>query len=684
MSKKMDVPENWFMAPFGGLDRTQLDPDPEFNRQRNPRPLKKGWAQQPVRTTWLRDWYRFLYGNSNFHFTGLYLNADNADPKLVTSASRTDHHWTQNWLQIQQQGWGIWPIYQGFSNSGPRQQFVKLTDDWDTTSVARGVAAAKHIAAIVATLPGDNTGMVVYIDNEAGTTTRLVPYYKALFRELQTNHPDGRPALRAGLYIQDAFIRDVLRELPDLYIWRLDIHDGDLPKAEGNNPRPTPIDQTPSPGPSRYQRFQIGRYPITRGNCFYLPVGRQCTLVGRQQGNTRSVIFSTGEGISASVSDFDFDVSFVRDPRYPQADPRFVCTRPNQLIYSTFEKSGVKVAEVGSQASLLQSVEGEAPLFSIDQELYVIGLDGSIDISTKKTGQTTSQWDKPTTVVPAGDLRRIRTFTVLRTAPKETRLFYISRRYSIQTYTRVLATSPNTRVQWTKSETIVPSNLHPFSDLAAALFKSKVYLFFTQSIPNESIEATLCAIPYPSSTPQQLTKALKATSVAAVALTNYILLFYLARDCQLSFITAHIDPQKPDLQWTPPMATTNTKLHPHTHLSVCTITSAKIKVAAISAAGEPTVYDVGFIYGSAAWSSSGGTSYKRNEDKEFTGPMKGFASAKGWSVNPYGDIALVRNSGSTELYCAGAAPGMRGILLRRLDKDEPWVRLADVAMGGSP
>lgn len=71
------------------------------------------------------------------------------------------------------------------------------------------------------------------IDNEFGTTKILMAFYKALFAELQANHPDGRPPLRAGLYIRHDFIKDVLSELPDLYIWLIETRDGDLPEVEG-------------------------------------------------------------------------------------------------------------------------------------------------------------------------------------------------------------------------------------------------------------------------------------------------------------------------------------------------------------------------------------------------------------------------------------------------------------------
>ena len=40
------------------------------------------------------------------------------------------------------------------------------------------------------------------------------------------------------------------------------------------------------------------------------------------------MIVRVGEGISATISEFDFDVSLVRDSRYPQAHPRFGCIGP--------------------------------------------------------------------------------------------------------------------------------------------------------------------------------------------------------------------------------------------------------------------------------------------------------------------------------------------------------------------
>jgi hypothetical protein len=54
---------------------------------------------------------------------------------------------------------------------------------------------------------------------------------------------------------------------------------------------------------------------------------------------------------------------------------------------------------------------------------------------------------------------------------------------------------------------------------------------------------------------------------------------------------------------------------------------------------------------------------------------RGIVALKAWTINPYGDIALVQNGQSTELYCAGACPDNVGILLRRMGKYEPGLRL---------
>lgn len=672
------------MSPFSGLDRLQLDPDPEFNKQPNAKPLKKDWSNRQVRLAWIRDWYRSLLRNSNFYLTGVYLNSKDADKKLVTSASLTTHNWTENWGQIEQQGWGIWPIYQGFSNT--YQKFVKLPEDWEATRVNRGIAAAKHIAAIVSMLPGDNTGMVVYIDNELGTTKILMPYYKALFAELQANHTDGRPSLRAGLYIRDDFIGDILSELPDLYIWLIETRDGDLPKVEGNKPYPTPIERIQGSSSSKYQRFMNERYPIVLRKSLFLPVGRQCTLAGKTRGYTDSLIASVGEGIPATISEFDFNVSLVRDPRYPQADPRFACVGSNRIVYSTFEKTSVKTAEAGAQVIPMPKIEPEAPLVALDQELYSVDRSGGIIMSVKREIihdplQSLSLWSMPSTVVPKGDLRRIRNFNVTRTSSNETLLFYLSTQNKIQAYKRVQQKPTDVDAKWEKSSIVGTGELHPFTNMSVVLFRNKVLLFFMQVIPGEATEASLCLAQWQGSAGQQIGRALKGSAIVAVATTNHLLVFFIGKECQLSITYAIEDPKSGNLKWSPVTTTavlkTRIRLHPHTHVSACVVTPMLIKVAVMSSDGIPTVYDIFFLPGVPTWTPSSCKQYLRNEDKGAKSPAKGFVLAKGWTVNPYGDISLIGNGQSTQLYCAGAAPGERGILLRRLEEDEAWLKLSD-------
>ncbi|KAG8531932.1 uncharacterized protein KY384_003568 [Bacidia gigantensis] len=681
--------KDWFMSPFSGIDRLQLDPDPEYNRHPKARPLKNNWSDQNVRLAWARDWYRSLLGNSDFYLTGIYLNSKDADPKLVTSASRTDHKWTQNWAQFEQQGWGLWPLYQGFSDT--TQEYVKIPKDWEATKVQRGIAAAKHIAAIVSSLPGDNTGMVVYIDNEYGPTKILMPYYKALFAELQATQPSGRLPLRAGLYIRAGNLNDVLSELPDLYIWLIETRDGDLPNVKGDKAYPNPIEPKQSSSSSNYQRFMSERYPIVLRKSLFLPVGRQCTLTGKTSGYTDSLIASVGEGIPGTVSQFDFNVSLVRDPRYPQADPRFASLGPSQIVYSSFEKSGVKTAEAGVQVIPMQKIEPEAPLVVVDQELYSIAQDGSIFMSVKREIthdplQTISLWSTPSIVVPKGDLRRMRSFNVIRTSPTETLLFYLSNRNKIQAYKRVQKKSSDVDAQWAKSDTL--GDLHPFTNLNVVLFKNKIYLFFMQVILGESTEASLCFIQWQGSAGQQISRALKESAIVAMASTNYLLVFFLGKDCQLSFTYAIEDPRSGDLKWSPVITTaalrTSIKLHPHTRIAACEMTPLLVKVAFMSSDGIPSVCDVLFIPGIPAWAFSSCKQYFRNENKRTLGsrgPAKGFVAAIGWTINLYGDIALIKDGQSTLLYCAGAAPDKRGILLRRLEEDEPWLRLVDPEHG---
>lgn len=142
--------------------------------------------------------------------------------------------------------------------------------------------------------------------------------------------------------------------------------------------------------------------------------------------------------------------------------------------------------------------------------------------------------------------------------------------------------------------------------------------------------------------------------------TNHLLVFFISKECQLSFTSAIEDPKSRVLKWSP--VTTSAvlrriiRLHPHTRISACAVTPMLIKVVVMSSDGIPSVYDIFFIPGVPAWAPSSCKQYLRNEHKGNKSSAKGFVVAKGWTVNPYGDAALIWDAQSTQLYCAGAAP----------------------------
>ncbi|MCJ1424762.1 hypothetical protein MMC29_002650 [Sticta canariensis] len=393
------------------------------------------------------------------------------------------------------------------------------------------------------------------------------------------------------------------------------------------------------------------RYPIILRTSLFLPVRRQCTLLGKTRGYTDSVIVSVGEGISATISEFDFNVSLVRDPRYLQADPRFVCIGPYVIVCSTFEKAGVKTAKAGSQVILGKNIEPEALLVAVDQELYSIDRSGSIIMGVNPE------------IIPPTTHTQLQCHQNI--ADGDAAILPVNQN-KIQTYKRVQQKPSHVDAPWAKSDTVRAGELHPFTHMSVALFRNKVFLFFVQVIRGEMTEASLCFAQWHGSAGQQIGRALKG-------------------ECQLSFTSAIEDPKSGVSKWSPvttaAVLRTSIRLHPHTRISVCAVTPMLIKFVVMSSDGIPSVYDIFFIPGVLAWVPSSCKQYLLNEDKGNKSSAKGFVVAEGWIVNPYSDTALVGDAQSTQLYCAGAAPDERGALLRRLEEDETWLRLNDQKNG---
>ncbi|KAF2866646.1 hypothetical protein BDV95DRAFT_611332 [Massariosphaeria phaeospora] len=691
-------PPTWFLAPFGGLDRAYFDPDPNFGhlyydtklkkKVRQTKPIRPTWTDRQVRVEWILEWYKHLYDNSNFQFSGAYLSGeDPTQPSLGTGGSRNEvRGWRQNWGALLEQGWGLWPIYPAFANVGKTsgQEDVKLPLDWNETRIARGVSAGIHIKFLTSKLPKDNNGMVVYIDNENGSTETMIPYYRAMFQEMQTDRGDGRPPVRAGLYIRRDDVNRVLEAFPDVFLWLIETETKDVKPVPYGKPYLTPV-QRDATGQSR---FEIERYPITRWQAHYMPVGRQCTLIGESEGYTKSIILSVGKGDTKALSipGWDFDVSFVRDPRFPQGGPRFACHSEDPIVYSAFAKSGVTVAELGSQAFSVKEIEADAPLSRLGQELYSIDRSGNV-VSTSKPAAKASDWTRWETVVPQGDLRRIRALSIARVPGTEFLMFWITTKNKIYVHRRLdpvrTQRQPN---QWESLGVWEVGDVHPFTNISSVLFKGRAWIFFMQKMGDNLSEASLSVTPWHAQGSTQLGPALKGTHVATVATENWLLVFTINKDRYLQFTHAHLDPKtntpvfsglRNALIVTSKSGPNEPKMHPHTRIAACIRDPMSIRVAAFASDGIPCVFDIVFIAGAARWERAGCTLHpiSENQTVRTTSTPRGFIVSKAWTFNPYGDIALVQKDARSELYCAGACPDRSGVLLRRIGEKEPWLRM---------
>ena len=660
-----------FACPFAGTDRGSIDP-------------KRGV-----------QWYLELFKNSDYTFTGCYLTEpiEPADRDNFTSASGVANHWTPLYNDVRKlpDPWGFAFWHMGYSEiaGGPMRDkngkpiidkktgkemdehfYVMPHIPWtQKTGHDLGIMGAQRLKRIVQNLGPETTGAVVFLDIEPSIKIRdeIWTYYKEFFKELNT-YRDGEPMpVRAGSYAPLTTAGRLLEWFPDLFIWTVDSR-----VFRGNT-----WDQSSSTMKFKFQEFPINAIQyVPQGKkeaAIYIPLGRQ----GLINFNTKmpNPDLQTLKGIDG----WDFNQSFVRDPRFPEAgDPRFVTNGTILLVGSFDRKSGSMLVSQKLEKKAIKitgvNVEPESPMILTQQkQLFLLAVTGQI-VTANQTAEDT--WSPlavimlPAPTTAPLPLRRIRAMTVVARSATDTQLFYVVSDLTLQ------ARRLKDKDPWTDPERMCAKVLvHPYSKLASIASPRGIVDIFFMNSDGILINASTFSqpppevkkpIPFPGNTFQPLDASpptlLPGTHLATAKPSDrQIAVFAISASLRLT-VAAWTDGKGwGSLQL---LGSETDTLFAHSHLAALPTSDKVVLVAAIAQNGVPVVYTV-TLTGNAAVATR--VPYPRKAEplpESAAGVLPpNPAGAVYLDVNPWGDVGLAKVEPPPAKPGAGAAPSGPNVVL---------------------
>jgi hypothetical protein len=595
---------------------------------------------------------------------------------------------------------------------------------------SRGVLHARHVKMIVANMSPDTKGAVVYLDSEGSWTKTISPallvYYRAFFLELTRPAKVGKEepeAVRGGMYaIRHEMVQIARIEgLEDLFLWHLDYdHAGTIKWTKDidtvQNKRP--FKQTPGRLTMDVQDFPVTSVDGVTRKAVPLPlnalsVARQgllnedydiedrfpkqkpaCGWTKDQLRRSHLSLPDPGMNrVLTSVFDFDISVSLVRDPRYPQADPR-IQRNQSTTLRGDYRKVVPKAdpEELPDKALTMvirdaldakappieeTQVEPEAPMLLPTPDTFItITKTGTVAVCTRSGGKWSRLAALPATKTTVA-LRRLRAITSVSAGSHGLFIFYITTDRHIQARRRL----PN--ATWTDPVTVGDATeTHPFSNLSCDFTApGRVWVFFMDVaglLHTISFEPT--ATQWSNEThkalertpdPKVLTIVLAGTAVASISPSpNNELVFVVGRDLRLR-MNVYVAQAR---AWWPfglvvvtEARTREVRLFAHTRLAVHSPDPKTVLVAAINHAGHIIIYVVRDVSG--IWMlQQDPVVYAKVPPKRPLAPMDKptrieWDDVNIWNVNPFGDLALAIKDGQTVCLCAGTAPGRSALLM---------------------
>jgi hypothetical protein len=599
-----------------------------------------------------------------------------------------------------------------------------LTRFPEKMAVSRGTLHAKHVKLILSSWKPDTRGAVIYLDDEGSWTADMwkifVLYYKSFFLELQRPGKGKEPdAVRPGIYAVSNDLRHLLKEdgLEDLFIWHLDYeHKGTLKwtktfeQRQGVRPyRKSPgrvfmdVEDFPVTSPDNVKRqssaqpttaLAVGRqallnetYRITRDDYFDKDGNRirNPTEEELKKQEANGAIWLPGMTMLNStltgVRGFDLSISMVRDPRYPEADPR-LGMNGSTILRGNYRKVvenpdprelpelvSTMVIRDAQQSNMPpvdeRLVAPEAPInVPTADTLLTVTKAGEIATSTRSNGAWSQLTPLPGSTGPP--LRRLRAFCSVLAGKFGLHIFYITQDRKIHGR-RQLAGG-----QWTDATPLADGiEAHPFSNLNCSFFAGNTIWIFFVNLTGQlhTLSFKLTDTDWSDAqemAPRGLDTAadiLPGTAITCVSPSpDFQLVFTVGRDLRLKMIVYKALVQ----QWVWLPIKSERTLFAHTRLSSISTNPKRALVAAITSEGVPAVYPI--VH--SDWWMVGG------ERKEYPGilaplivppPAEPPKPPPAWRVNPFSDLVLGQREGKMILLCAGAAPGKTELLAHTID-----------------
>ncbi|KAG7420604.1 hypothetical protein Forpi1262_v016364 [Fusarium oxysporum f. sp. raphani] len=659
-------------------------------------------------------WMDAIYDSSNFSFTGVYLTHH---PPNVLPYEVTD--WVKEFTRIALgRPWGVAFFFLGYS-VGHRKE-VRPAVWWPTEDKymvserdirARGKDHAILIKELVNDMLPTSEGSVVFVDNEdpVDNDTRypdlwrnLMIYYDALFTEMKAVGPNNIPAVRPGFYAHPELFYGVLDKNPDIFMWVVkappelrDQFDRPKPPRKRIAKAVPPFEQKDNPARIDFSlvlqnHFQL---PVNlKGGRTALPVSRQGNFWFEDNHSMPTVTLTTSSNFKLQpVEGWDFDMSFVRDPRYPVANPR-IAILDGIVIRGTFNRDGyMEIHQVynADHVPISGKMEPEAPLILTPGcELFTIDKNQRIASTLAVAGPPASGAALPNKAWPeitpihrdssAPGIRRIRALAITKRHAKDTHLFYVSTVHSIVVCRR------NDDVWGKHIELELATPLHPFSNIASTTRGGiSVDIFFINRA------GCLCTAAWYENTNeypnvihlalQHRATLLPGTAIACVSPSvAHILVFAIGTDLRLymSVFTAND-------KWTPlAPVKSDPKIRVFAHARIDThVYKNVVHVATISDTNVPCVYNIKFQGG--FWKAGprdpvlhSHVAHPLEKNRTDLAPKSLVTQATQWDINPFGDVVLKTVENDLLLSCAGVTPGDTTVLLKKINiGGSDWMRV---------
>jgi hypothetical protein len=574
------------------------------------------------------------------------------------------------------QEWGIWFIYLAI----PQQDRLKNPDganakEWkivsskskDERPAAAWQLGTEHAKLLkqkfLLPLGPEAQGAIVYVDFEdfyelGQLQPETISYYNGIFAELRILGSENL-ALRPGLYAQTPSTADIIasrEENTDLFLWEVDWNDIRAPAGSAWSK-----DYNTALGMPFYERAgriysAIEYHPLkgfTHNDYNGNPdkVKRTGLLIGRQWLNYKNKPMPKPDKEIPlnSESNWDFNVSMVRDPRYPITLPQIVAfddivlrsvfeipvlekdrqrlpiTRLEQVQATSITKlpytetkdgmfeheapllllSLVKnTADKGSKEAVNQEDSKDNDVPGVGSEVFTLNKSGKIVLITaslQRNHPGTWDWSSPISIQDdAPELRRNRAMTGTKlsvTGKLETQIFYVTSQHML------LGLRRTDTKDWTAN--IMASfdiPVHPFSNITAVSRQDSkdpkvqvTEIFFLNNAGCLCV-ATCSTSQWPRSEVKELeTKRtlLHGTSMVTVSPSKDETLFFgIGINCSL-YVARRRGPE-----WSPVtkieneavLKKTDDRLFPHAKMDIFFKSPNLVCVATITAANIPCMY----------------------------------------------------------------------------------------------